>query len=127
MEYNILEQEPAEVFAKAKAAGVGVISRVPLKRGFLSGRFQETHTFDAKDIRGRILTPENMQKFRIRLDRLREVAEELGRPTAEVAIRFCVSNPNVATVLPGIRTAAQAKEDAAAWEPLPPEALAKLR
>jgi aryl-alcohol dehydrogenase-like predicted oxidoreductase len=127
MEYNILEQEPAKVFVKAKAAGVGVLSRVPLKRGFLSGRFDETHTFAEKDIRSRILNPENLRKFRVRLDRLREVAEELGRPAAEVAIRFCVSNPNVSTVLPGIRTPAQAKEDAAAWEPLPPAALAKLR
>ncbi|MDH4264688.1 MAG: aldo/keto reductase [Deltaproteobacteria bacterium] len=126
MEYNILEQEPAEVFAKAKAAGVGVISRVPLKRGFLSGRFEETHTFAEKDMRSRVLSPENLRKFRVRLDRLREVAEELGRPAAEVAIRFCVSNPNVSTVIPGIRTPAQAKEDAAAWEPLPPAALAKL-
>lgn len=127
MEYNILEQEPAEVFARAKAAGVGVISRVPLKRGFLSGRFDETHTFAEKDLRSRILSPENMRKFRVRLDRLREVAEELGRPAAEVAIRFCVSNPNVSTVLPGIHTAAQAKEDAAAWEPLPLAALTKLK
>src|ERR671924_410113 len=36
MEYNILEQGPADVFAKAAAAGVGVIARVPLKRGLLS-------------------------------------------------------------------------------------------
>jgi aryl-alcohol dehydrogenase-like predicted oxidoreductase len=126
MEYNLLEQDPAGVFAKAKAAGVGVISRVPLKRGFLSGRFEDRHTFGEEDMRSRVLTPENMQKFRARLDRLREVAEDLGRPAAEVAIRFCVSNPNVSTVLPGIRTATQAKEDAAAWEPLPPAALAKL-
>jgi len=126
MEYNILEQEPAEVFAKAKAAGVGVIARVPLKRGFLSGRFDETHTFAEKDMRSRVLSPENLRKFRVRLDRLWEVAEELGRPAAEVAIRFCVSNLNVSTVIPGIRTPAQASEDAAAWEPLPPAALAKL-
>jgi aryl-alcohol dehydrogenase-like predicted oxidoreductase len=77
-------------------------------------------------MRSRVLNPENMRKFRVRLDRLREVAEELGRPAAEVAIRFCVSNPNVSTVLPGIRTPAQAKEDAASWEPLPSSALAKL-
>ena len=127
MEYSVLEQEPAEVFAKARAAGVGVISRVPLKRGFLSGLIPETHTFAEKDIRGRILTPESMKNFSERLDRLRKVAEELGRPAAEVAIRFCVSNANVTTVIPGIRTAAQAKEDAAAWKPLPPAALAKLR
>ena len=127
MEYNILEQGPEQVFAKAKAAGVGVISRVPLKRGFLSGRFDETYQFSADDRRSRILSPENMRKYQARLDKLREVAKELGRSPAEVAIRFCVSNPNVSTVLPGIRTPQQAKEDAAAWQTLPPEALKKLK
>jgi len=127
MEYNILEQEPEQVFAKAKAAGVGVVSRVPLKRGFLSGRFDETYQFSAEDRRSKILSPENMRKYQARLEKLREVAKELGRSPAEVAIRFCVSNPNVSTVLPGIRTPQQAKEDAAAWATLPPEALKKLR
>jgi aryl-alcohol dehydrogenase-like predicted oxidoreductase len=127
MEYNILEQEAEGVFAKAKAAGVGVISRVPLKRGFLSGRFDEAYQFSEGDRRRKILSPENMRKYQARLDKLREVAKEVGRSPAEIAIRFCVSNPSVSTVLPGIRTPQQAKEDAAAWETLPPEALKKLK
>ena len=127
MEYNILEQEPEAVFAKAKAADVGVVSRVPLKRGFLSGRFDETYEFTEDDLRRNILSPENMRKFQARLDMLKEVAAELDRPPAEVAIRFCVSNPSVATVIPGIRTPAQASQDAAAWELLPEDAMAKLR
>ena len=127
MEYNLLEPEPEEVFAKAKTADVGVVSRVPLKRGFLTGRFDETHEFAEKDLRRRILTPEYMRKCQARLDRLRQVAAELGRPAGEVAIRFCVSNPNVSTVIPGIRTIEQAKQNAAAWEVLPKEAMAKLR
>jgi aryl-alcohol dehydrogenase-like predicted oxidoreductase len=127
MEYNILEQETEDVFAKAKAAGMGVISRVPLKRGFLSGRFSETYEFAEGDRRTRILSPETMRKFQTRLNSLRDVAAELSRSPAEVAIRFCVSNPDVTTVIPGIRTPKQAKEDAAAWEVLPPMAIEKLK
>ena len=127
MEYSLLEREPEEVFARAKAAGIGVVSRVPLKRGFLSGRFGETHQFPEGDRRSRILTPESMKKFQPRLNRLREVAAELGRSPAEVAIRFCVSNQSVSTVIPGIRTPRQAQEAAAAWPLLPPEVLAKLK
>ena len=127
MEYNVLEQEPEEVFAKAKAAGIGVISRVPLKRGFLSGRFDETYKFVEGDRRSSILSPESMRKFQARLDRLQNVAADLGSSPAEVAIRFCVSNPNVSTVIPGIRTPEQAKANAASWKPLPPEALKKLK
>jgi aryl-alcohol dehydrogenase-like predicted oxidoreductase len=127
MEYNILEQEPGEVFAKAKAAGVGVLSRVPLKRGFLSGRFDETYKFAEGDRRSSILSPEAMRKFKGRLDKVRKVAADLGSSPAEVAIRFCVSNPNISTVIPGIRTPEQAKANAAAWKPLPPEALRDLK
>jgi aryl-alcohol dehydrogenase-like predicted oxidoreductase len=127
MEYNVLEQEPEGVFAKAKAAGVGVISRVPLKRGFLSGRFDETYKFVDGDRRSSILSAEAMRKFQARLDRLRSVAADLGSSPAEVAIRFCVSNPDVSTVLPGIRTPEQARANAASWKPLPPEALKKLK
>jgi aryl-alcohol dehydrogenase-like predicted oxidoreductase len=68
-----------------------------------------------------------MKKFQPRLNRLREVAAELGRSPAEVAIRFCVSNQSVSTVIPGIRTPQQAQEAAAAWPLLPPEVLAKLK
>ncbi len=126
MEYNILEQEAAAVFAKAKQAGVGVISRVPLKRGFLSGRFNADHVFPEGDRRRQLLAPEKIRAFQATLDTLQEVAAELGRPAAEVAIRFCVSNPNVSTVIPGIRTPEQAKANAAACEPLPRTVLEKL-
>ena len=68
-----------------------------------------------------------MRKFQARLDRLRSVAADLGSSPAEVAIRFCVSNPNVSTVLPGIRTPEQARANAASWKLLPPETLKKLK
>ena len=45
LEYNVISQEAAPAFARAKAANVGVISRVPLKRGFLSGRIDEAFEF----------------------------------------------------------------------------------
>lgn len=126
MEYNLLNQEPEPVFKKAKAAGVGVIARVPLMRGFLSGRFKEGHDFGKDDIRGRILSPEKMKAFEIKLDKIREVARDLGKSELEVAIGFCVSNRNVSTVIPGIRTAAQAKQLAACGDPLPQKALERL-
>jgi len=55
------------------------------------------------------------------------VAAETGCSPAEVAIPFCIFNASVARVIPGIRIPRQAREAAAAWQPLPPEVLAKLR
>lgn len=119
MEYNLFDQEPAEVFARAHAAGVGVISRVPLKRGMLSGRFDERSTFDAEDRRRNILAPDKLPAMTAQVRQLQDAVKELGRPLAEVAIRFCVSNPHVAVTIPGIRTPEQARANAAAAERLP--------
>ena len=127
MEYNIFEQEPAEVFAKAHAAGVGVIARVPLKRGLLSGRLNAQWTFEASDRRQRMFSPENLPDLLAKVQRVESAVADLGRPLPEVAVRFCVSEPHVAVTIPGIRTPAQATANAAAATPLPEAILTKLR
>jgi aryl-alcohol dehydrogenase-like predicted oxidoreductase len=127
MEYNIFEQEPAEVFAQAHAAGVGVIARVPLKRGLLSGRFNAQWRFDAGDRRQRMFSPEHLPGLLAKVQRVESAVAELGRPLPEVAVRFCVSNPHVAVTIPGIRTPAQAAANAAASAPLPEAVLTRLR
>jgi aryl-alcohol dehydrogenase-like predicted oxidoreductase len=127
MEYNLLEQEPAAVFAQAHAAGVGVIARVPLKRGLLSGRFDERTTFGQTDMRGRILSADKLPTLVAKLKQIEAVAAPLGRPLAEVAMRFCVSNPYVAVTIPGVRTPEQARFNAAACEPLPADLLEQLQ
>ena len=70
---------------------MGVISRVPLKRGFLAGRFSVDRQFVEGDARRRTLTPEAMRKYQQKLDNLKEISAESGLSTAELAIRFCVS------------------------------------
>ena len=127
MEYNLLDQEAEGVFAKAKAAGVGVISRVPLKRGLLSGRIDEQTQFVEGDRRRNILAPDKLPAMVARVKRIAEVVADYGRPLAEVAVRFCVSNPDVSLTIPGIRTPEQARANAAASEPLPDDVLQKLR
>jgi aryl-alcohol dehydrogenase-like predicted oxidoreductase len=87
MEYNILEQEPEAVFARAHAADVGVIARVPLKRGLLSGRFDEHWTFDESDRRKQMFAPEKLLALVARVRQI-EAAADFGRPLAEVAMRF---------------------------------------
>jgi len=126
MEYNVMNQSAAKAFAAAKAAGLGVISRVPLGRGFLSGRIDESKQFTDDDTRKRSLTPENIRKLQTHLDKVKALAAELGVSPAELAVRFCVSNPNVSCVIPGVRTAEQARQNAASAEPLPAGIMAQL-
>jgi len=127
VEYNLLERAPESSFQKGKQAEVGIVSRVPLKRGFLTGRFTDDHQFVAGDVRARVLTAENMKKFRQTLDKLEEISKHTGISTTELAIRFCVSNPDVSTVAMGIRTVKQAQQNAACGQALPKELADKLQ
>jgi aryl-alcohol dehydrogenase-like predicted oxidoreductase len=127
MEYNLIEQEPEAVFTAAHQAGVGVIARVPLKRGLLSGRFDEQTTFVDTDLRRRILSTDKLPTLVSKVRHIEAAAADFGRPLAEVAMRFCVSNPHIAITIPGIRTPEQARSNAAASEPLPPALVETLR
>lgn len=127
MEYNLLVQEPAEVFARAHAAGVGVIARVPLVRGLLSGRIDEHATFAEGDRRRQILAPDRIAPMLAKVRQLRDIIAASGLSLAEAAIRFCVSHPAIAVTIPGIRTPEQATANAAACTPLPAVLLHQLR
>ena len=127
MEYNLIEQEPEAVFTAAHQAGVGVIARVPLKRGLLSGRFDEQTTFVDSDLRRRILSTDKLPTLVSKVRQIEAAAAGIDRPLAEVAMRFCVSNPHIAITIPGIRTPEQARSNAAASEPLPPALVETLR
>ena len=74
-----------------------------------------------------MLTPENMKIFEVRLDKLHEISNETGISTAELALRFCISNNNISTIATGIRTAEQASQNAAFGSALPAELFEKLR
>jgi aryl-alcohol dehydrogenase-like predicted oxidoreductase len=126
VEYNVINQSAGDAFAAAKSAAVGVVSRVPLNRGFLSGKIDESKQFSDDDTRRRSLTAQNIHKLQGHLDKVEAMAVALGVSAAELAIRFCVSNPNVACVIPGVRSTEQAKQNAASAQPLPADVIAQL-
>ena len=101
MEYNILRQDAAASFARAKAAGIGVIARMPVGRGFMSGSIDESYEFSEGDRRKQMFSPENIRTLHGELGHLRDEADKLGISPAATAIWFCVSNPNDSCVLPG--------------------------
>lgn len=127
MEYNLINRSAGDAFSRARAAGMAVISRVPLNRGFLSGRITEDVQFSEDDTRRRSLTPENIRKFQGQLDLVKAEAAAMGITPAQLAIRFCASNPDVSCVIPGVRTAEQARQNARCDEPLAESVMARLQ
>ena len=127
MEYNLLDQSAADVFARAHAAGIGVISRVPLVRGLLSGRIDEHATFVDGDRRRQFFAPNRLSGMLTKVRHIQDIIAASGVPLLEAAMRFCVSNPHAAVTIPGIRTPEQARANAAARAPLPAAVLDSLR
>ena len=80
MEYNLLDQRAADVFARAHAAGVGVISRVPLVRGLLSGRIDEHATFVDGDRRRQFFAPSRLSGMLTKVSQIQDVIAASGIP-----------------------------------------------
>ncbi|HEY8701419.1 MAG TPA: aldo/keto reductase [Arthrobacter sp.] len=113
-----------EVLAAAKAAGVGIIARVPLASGLLSGKYSKETSFAENDHRNYNRTGsafdvgETFSGVDYELG-LKAVAEfeqlvPAGAGTAQAAIAWIAAQDGVTSVIPGARTVEQAKANAAA-------------
>ena len=100
--------------ALAEERGVGVIARTPLCFGFLSGAISTDTQFPDGDHRNG-WSRAQIARWIEGAARLHEaVGQSQGQTRSQVALRFCLSYPAVAVVIPGILTAAEAEENAAA-------------
>jgi aryl-alcohol dehydrogenase-like predicted oxidoreductase len=137
---NVLRRKPIEqVLPAAQQAGVGIVARVPLASGLLSGKYDEHTTFAADDHRTYNRSGEAFDvgetfsgvPFDVGVAAAREVAALTpdGATTAQLALRWVVDQPGVTTVIPGARSPEQARAnaDAAALAPLDADQLAALR
>ena len=99
------------LLALCEREDVGVICRTPLCYGFLTGKYSSDYGFDAHDHRGRWPVEQ--------LARWAEAPSVFGAAVrcedhtqAQLALRFCLSYPSVATTIPGMLTPAHAEENA---------------
>lgn len=128
-----------QVLPAAEAAGVGILARVPLASGLLSGRYSERTVFPPDDHRTYNRHGEAFDQgetfsgvdFATGVEAAAEFAAlaPAGATAAQTALRWIVQQPGVTTVIPGARNVAQARANAAAAEqaPLPPATLAAVR
>lgn len=127
--YNILNQAPAqELFPIAKEKGYGIIARVPLASGLLTGKFRIDTTFAADDVRQNFLTPRRLQEALDRVDDVRSIIGGTARTLIEGALRFVLANDAVATAIPGAKNIRQVEANVTAGDAwLPEDVVEKLR
>ncbi|HEX5837853.1 MAG TPA: aldo/keto reductase [Anaerolineales bacterium] len=122
--FNALYQEVLPAFPKAQAQGMGLIVKVPLDSGWLSGRYRGDHKFD--DIRSR-WSPDVLARRSDLVEKFAALVPE-GASLAHAALQFVLAQPEVSTVIPGAKTVEQALDNfAAADKQLSPETIQTMR
>jgi aryl-alcohol dehydrogenase-like predicted oxidoreductase len=127
--YNIFDQAPEdELFPLCRDVGVAVIARVPFDEGSLTGTLTKQTTWPERDWRNTYFVPENLEATVDRVERLRPLVPP-GSSLPELALRFILSNPDVAVVIPGMRKPAHVRANVAAANagPLSPALIDRLR
>src|SRR5215813_1141401 len=127
--YNILHQDPEEqLFPLAQKENIGIIARVPLERGVLSGRFKSTAEFVQKDWRKGVFSEEGLAQTQAAVEKLEFLVRDDVPNLAQAALRFILSNPVVSSIIPGIRTVKQVEDNVAvSGKTLPGSDIGKLK
>jgi aryl-alcohol dehydrogenase-like predicted oxidoreductase len=123
--FNALYQEPLPAFKRAEEEGVGLIVKVPLDSGWLSGKYRSKDTkFD--DVRNR-WSPEVIAR---RADLVEKFATLVppGMSLTHAALQYCLATPGISTVIPGPKSVAQTRDNFSASDvTLPPESIKGMK
>ncbi len=127
--YNVFHQQPEEQLLPTCAEhGVGVIVRVALDEGGLTGRIRADTQFPEGDWRNDYFGGDRRQQVQDHVDALLADAGLEPDQLPEHALRFVLSAPEVSTVIPGMRSVRNVERNAAVSDgrPLPAEIRAAL-
>lgn len=113
--YNMFDQSPDdELLPYCKKNNIGVLARVPFDEGSLTGKIRPDTKFPEGDFRNQYFGGNRKQEV---WDRLQKLLNDTGLKLDEMpreALRFCLTNPAVSTVIPGMRRAEHVAGNAAA-------------
>lgn len=101
--FNIFHQKPTEkLLPYAKNNNIGLICRVPLDEGGLSGKLTKDSVF-TDDMRSKYFSKERLHEFIPRIENLQKLLGDEAKSLPELALRFLLSFDEVSTVIPGMR------------------------
>ncbi|GIO87680.1 aldo/keto reductase [Paenibacillus faecis] len=114
--YNRLDRTPEQrVFPSCERQDLGVLARVPLASGYLSGKYKPGAVFDSTDVRHR----HDPESTRQKLEEVERIAREEVPESVDMArwaLAWCLRHPAVSAVIPGCKNPAQVEANASAAE-----------
>jgi aryl-alcohol dehydrogenase-like predicted oxidoreductase len=118
--YNRLERRAeSDYFSVAARDRLGILARVPLASGFLSGKYSSAATFAKDDMRSTI-PAEKLARWLREIEEIKKSELPADVPMAQWALAWCLANPAVGSVIPGCRDAEQLRLNALAAQPRDP-------
>ena len=116
--YNALSQSPAKnLFPKALKYNIGIIARVPLAYGALTGKFTEKTTFENTDFRVRKYTGEGLKEILKNAEWFKKAVDTENKETLiSAALNFALDHKAVSLTIPGIRNEKQAEENCSVFD-----------
>ena len=127
--YNIFDQAPEDnLLPLCRELDIAVIARVPFDEGTLTGTLTKETTFPKGDWRASYFVPENLNASVDHAEALRPLIPE-GMSMPEMALRFILSNSDIATTIPGMRKVRHVEANMACSDEkgLPQPLLAELK
>jgi aryl-alcohol dehydrogenase-like predicted oxidoreductase len=113
--YNIYDRSPEKaLFALAKQKPLGIIVRVPFDEGALTGQIKASTVFPAGDWRADYFAGDRKAEAERRGKALAGLLNDQVETLPELALRFCLSSPEVSTIIPGMRRPAHVRQNATA-------------
>ncbi len=114
--YNRLDRRPEQLyFPRAKRDNLGILARVPLASGFLTGKYKRGAAFAKNDCRSTFDSAKATADL-AEVERIARTEVPEGVPMAQWALAWCLKNPLVSAVIPGCKDPAQVRANAAAAE-----------
>lgn len=112
--YNRLQRTAeGQFFDMALAQDLGVLARVPLASGFLSGKYGKDARFERTDVRAVWKSDQQRRQMAEEVEEVRSEVPE-GVPMVQWALAWCLQHPAVSCVIPGCKTVEQVVSNAGA-------------
>jgi aryl-alcohol dehydrogenase-like predicted oxidoreductase len=108
---NIINQRSLKLIKLASEKGYGIIARIPLQFGLLTGKFKKGTRFDKNDHRHFRLPPQFLVELIDALDDVWRISEKYNVDKTTFALSFIMNHPGVSTIIPGIKTPEQAEKN----------------
>lgn len=109
---NILNQHALPIVLEAGAKGMGIIARMPLQFGLLTGKFNQNSSFSGSDHRSARLTSDFIKQANHDLDPIYQMAKKYDTSPAGFALSYILSYAQISTVIPGMKNPGQVHDNA---------------